>query len=485
MSTAKHVPPYPASAGLRDAAAGALARARSEMATGSIHLSWQACRDAADIGRELGDAGIVADAATVITGPLIASHHMTAARQALCLEALALLNDVDSSQRRRVEAHLQAISTGWARVTPRSCRPLSASESEEQFVALQAQHATVRRADRVLEQLEIATQVRALGEASGRDDHLAWAALWRIDAFAQLGHRVELNSEFIDLVAAQRRIGSPTWRWRVAAIRACLALLDDHIDDVVPLAAEALTRGHDAGADSAPFLDLVLRSELAVRTGRDLAAIESEVRQTLADLPFFAQSWHARVLVALGRQDEAIEIWRALAGHIDQMPQTATEWLVATTAHADLSVLAEDTVVAARLYEMLLPCRHQHNMTVAMAPYRGPVSLTLGRLADLLGRRTAARSHFSDARVQSEEMHAPWYSLAAREAITAIGGDDPRLTPREAQVAELVTDGLTNREIAGLLFLSERTVENHVSSILHRLDVPNRAAAAALLSPAR
>ncbi|MCT9002056.1 helix-turn-helix transcriptional regulator [Microbacterium memoriense] len=150
-----------------------------------------------------------------------------------------------------------------------------------------------------------------------------------------------------------------------------------------------------------------------------------------------------------------------------------------------ISVLAEDTVVAARLYEMLLPYRHQHNMTVAMAPYRGPVSLTLGRLANFLGRRTAARGHFSDARVQSEGMHAPWYSLAARDAIIALGGDDPRLTPREAQVAELVTEGLTNREIAGLLFLSERTVENHVSSILRRLDVPNRAAAAALLSPAR
>ena len=48
------------------------------------------------------------------------------------------------------------------------------------------------------------------------------------------------------------------------------------------------------------------------------------------------------------------------------------------------------------------------------------------------------------------------------------------LTRRELQVADLVAEGMTNREIASLLFLSERTAQNHVQHILNKLDLPNR-----------
>lgn len=48
-------------------------------------------------------------------------------------------------------------------------------------------------------------------------------------------------------------------------------------------------------------------------------------------------------------------------------------------------------------------------------------------------------------------------------------------------MARLVADGLTNRQIAARLVLSERTVENHVSSILRRLGLSTRSAVAARL----
>ncbi len=48
------------------------------------------------------------------------------------------------------------------------------------------------------------------------------------------------------------------------------------------------------------------------------------------------------------------------------------------------------------------------------------------------------------------------------------------LTRREREVAELVTKGLTSREIAERLYLSERTVQNHVQHILTKLDLSNR-----------
>ncbi|MEZ4519051.1 MAG: response regulator transcription factor [Chloroflexota bacterium] len=53
------------------------------------------------------------------------------------------------------------------------------------------------------------------------------------------------------------------------------------------------------------------------------------------------------------------------------------------------------------------------------------------------------------------------------------------LTSQERQVLQLIAEGKTNREIATELFLSEGTVRNYVSSILSKLNVSNRAEAAA------
>ena len=52
--------------------------------------------------------------------------------------------------------------------------------------------------------------------------------------------------------------------------------------------------------------------------------------------------------------------------------------------------------------------------------------------------------------------------------------DDEALTPREMEVARLVAEGLTNREIATELVLSVRTVENHVDRALGKLGFRTR-----------
>ncbi|MGW2542487.1 LuxR C-terminal-related transcriptional regulator, partial [Kitasatospora sp. NPDC001574] len=48
-------------------------------------------------------------------------------------------------------------------------------------------------------------------------------------------------------------------------------------------------------------------------------------------------------------------------------------------------------------------------------------------------------------------------------------GYGDRLSPREEQIHELLTTGATNKEIAAALFLSARTVENHVARVLAKL----------------
>jgi NarL family two-component system response regulator LiaR len=54
------------------------------------------------------------------------------------------------------------------------------------------------------------------------------------------------------------------------------------------------------------------------------------------------------------------------------------------------------------------------------------------------------------------------------------------LTPREREVLRLVVEGYANKQIASRLRITEKTVKTHVSSILQKLGVPDRTAAAVL-----
>lgn len=55
---------------------------------------------------------------------------------------------------------------------------------------------------------------------------------------------------------------------------------------------------------------------------------------------------------------------------------------------------------------------------------------------------------------------------------------DIKLTRREYEVLTLIADGLNNKEIANSLFISEKTVKNHVSNIFKKIDVNDRTQAA-------
>lgn len=60
-------------------------------------------------------------------------------------------------------------------------------------------------------------------------------------------------------------------------------------------------------------------------------------------------------------------------------------------------------------------------------------------------------------------------------SLLAVRREDPvaALTPREQQVLALVAEGRTNAGIARALWLTDRTVESHVRSILSKLDLPD------------
>ncbi|MGW1869447.1 LuxR C-terminal-related transcriptional regulator [Streptomyces mauvecolor] len=70
-------------------------------------------------------------------------------------------------------------------------------------------------------------------------------------------------------------------------------------------------------------------------------------------------------------------------------------------------------------------------------------------------------------------------SLAATVTPRPAEGRPGGLSPRELQVLAELTTGRTNREIAERLYITPRTVGTHIEHILAKLDLPNRAAAAA------
>jgi DNA-binding NarL/FixJ family response regulator len=62
----------------------------------------------------------------------------------------------------------------------------------------------------------------------------------------------------------------------------------------------------------------------------------------------------------------------------------------------------------------------------------------------------------------------------ARRGRTGSGDGLGALSGREREVADLVAEGRTNREIAAALYLSEKTVENHMTRIFGKLGVTSR-----------
>jgi DNA-binding CsgD family transcriptional regulator len=112
---------------------------------------------------------------------------------------------------------------------------------------------------------------------------------------------------------------------------------------------------------------------------------------------------------------------------------------------------------------------------------------------------TTARSSLGEAVWQAElaegrammPEQAIEYALSVEEPgstlplIRRSGGGSAALTPREEEVAVLVSHGLTNRQIASELSISEHTVATHITKILKRLGLSSRARLSAWVAERR
>jgi DNA-binding CsgD family transcriptional regulator len=191
---------------------------------------------------------------------------------------------------------------------------------------------------------------------------------------------------------------------------------------------------------------------------------------------------------------------RAQAAHGDHGPavRTMAELQAITAAIATPSLRAgasfvEGVMAAARGdYE---DARRRFEDAVDLfdecgAPYEAAQSrLELGSVLTALGRVDAAAREVRTAFVTMEQIGAAGESeraarflrhLAAAAPVRAADtGAVPGLTRRELEILRLVATGLSDKEAATALGLSEHTVHRHISNILNKLDVPSRTAAVA------
>ncbi len=129
------------------------------------------------------------------------------------------------------------------------------------------------------------------------------------------------------------------------------------------------------------------------------------------------------------------------------------------------------------------PVRHAWQVWQQIeAPYMAArVRVLMGLACHSLGDAEAAALEFGAGRAVFERLGAA-PELARLDSLDnkpATSMSPNLLTARELQVLRLIVAGKTNKAIAASLFLSERTIDRHVSNIFSKLDVPSRAAATA------
>ena len=455
----------------------------------------------------------------------------------LLRQALDLLPNTDDPLRARLLARLAGALRDQPSTEPRSSLGAEAvamarrlGQNETLTYALLGWWSAALMGPEDLEsQFAVAVELDELARAGG-DRELRSDAVWvryiasmtRGDVWeARRQHALQLE------LAAELQQGSQHWYARLIAT--VLALHDGRFDDAETLIEETLALGRQAQTWDANIAHLF--AQFILRREQDrLFELEDNLRRGLTTHPGY-RSLHCMLLTMLidsGRLDEARSLFDQLAADDFAAFPKDNEWLFALGLLAESAASLCDLQRAEALYDQLSP----YASLVALAASEvslGPVDRPLGALAAAVGRDAHAAAHFDSAIAACQRTGArPWLAhtqaayaamlssrghpedrprvfelaTAARDAavdmgmtalttrveslLAQLGSPTPaisdaaaRLTRREREVASLVATGMSNRQIAEHLFVSERTAESHVQHILTKLGFSSRSEVAA------
>jgi DNA-binding NarL/FixJ family response regulator len=267
-----------------------------------------------------------------------------------------------------------------------------------------------------------------------------------------------------------------------------------------------------------PTRALSSANEMLTRAERTHPFLTDHARIQLAGA-LYAAGDPARALTELAALDTRPRSWllNLHAGHGWDVPihaylalgevEPARERAACASANAAARGLPQQTA-SARCAEaaVLLECRDPDGATraaseaVAIAASAGnPVlsargQASVGAALAATGDRQGGIAALEQAEQALSACGARRYADIAAQQLRHLGQRVPRrsrrstgpglaeLSPREREVADQVAKGKTNREIAGTLFLSDKTIETHLAHIYAKLGVKSRATLAALIA---
>ncbi|TCO48511.1 putative ATPase [Kribbella antiqua] len=467
-----------------------------------------------------------AEAALVLEAVPDPAINATASR--LCEEAVA--QSIDAGLRARLLAlrsHLAFYDGEQGRLDALSSEALTLArkckDDRALIDALRArQEACPGPAGRT-ERLELAAEMLELAKRTDNPRAEMWGEIWRIDALIESGRLSAAAEELPRLRTAVDRLGGPVAAWHHDRIAACVAQARGRYADAAALARRGFDRMRSVEPAPATGAYFALQIALAGHVGvsEEMATFATQSFEPPPRFVTMALLSRAHLLLCANSPERAETSYRQ-AGPIDSWSLPAffvlPGYVYATLACCGLGRYDDLVVLLDRLQEF----RGEHAVGNGVA-YMGPVELAIGRAGAALGRLDAAVNDLTTAveqastagaagfvaesqyhlaltlftrdragdRAQARQVALQSAQLIASLGMTAyaeridvllgrLNGDTEHgLSVRELEVAGLVAEGLTNRQIAARLVISERTAQNHVQHILTKLGFATRSQIAA------
>ncbi|HEX6539074.1 MAG TPA: AAA family ATPase [Candidatus Dormibacteraeota bacterium] len=515
-----------------------LSAARARFLAGELEPALTLCEQAAGAGRAAADVTLIAEAALVLEG--VGDPKVSAVIADLCDEALARLPAGALTVRSRLlsQRTTAALYLGgdYTALEPLSRQALDIADetgdSATIVAALRARHTARTDAAGLEERILLAERMLEIAQAERNRVNEFWARLWRFDVALQQGRLDDADAEAGAVATLVERIRLPLASWHLERLRFAVAHSRGDFT-AARRAAAAGDRYASSAGQLARFRLQVQEVLLSLLTGGDTASAEAALAQLdgavgVGRLPTWVvldRLSRSMLQLSRGNVDVAAELFDTtpLASVSGVMPPAV---LVATAHRSIVAAALGRRQDSAILYQLLLPWADLFASAGAGAvACFGSVERVLGLLARALGRIDTAVRHFERA-IEREHRAGmrPWaaesgYELALTLHVRARDGDAARalplvtgclataerlgmsplraraaalhealrlgtrqarvLTPREMEIARLVAEGLTSREIADAMHISSRTADNHVQHILDKLDLRSRSQIAA------